>query len=110
MYLPVVLFKSCNPFVAKVTWFNWKSISSVNGARGKFEFLPAGNEFDATYPLSWSKYTFDTSEVKSYDNGTLLLLALFNFLLKLYLILELYQLVASKLSTVTDKSLFINET
>ena len=44
-------------------------------------------------------------EVKSYDNGTFILLALFNFLLKLYFPLELYQLLALKLSTSTDKSL-----
>ena len=88
LYLPVLSFKSWK--FTNETLFNWKSISSKNGAFGVPEFLADGSEFDAAYPLSSSKYTFVTSDVTSYFIGTgesPVLFGLFNFLLKLEFVL-----------------------
>ena len=67
------------------------------------EFFADGNEFDAAYPLSSSKYTFVTSDVISYFIGTGgrgllltiadILFALFNFLLIFELVLIRFKVV-----------------
>ena len=111
MYLLLSLFNSCNPFEAKVTLFNSKSIFSKNGIFGKFELTLDGNELDAAYPLSSSKYTFVTSDViLSNFNGTLILFALFNYFLILYFLFTSYQEPEFKSSTVICKLLLIIDT